>query len=106
MPEPKPTNRRVWIAAWAALCVAGIAATSALNTTSSPPEPSRDRPLSADCDQRIADLDKWVAERKQERAEEREEEGKESGIVALSAVHVDDDDVCHDAITEHFDTTR
>ncbi|MET8468436.1 hypothetical protein ABZY90_05295 [Streptomyces sp. NPDC006422] len=103
MPEPKPTNRRAWIAVWAVMCVAGLAATSALNTSSSTPEPSRDERLGSDgCDRRIADLDQWVAERKQE----REEEGKGSGIVALSAVHVDDDDVCHDAITEHFDTKR
>lgn len=102
MPEPKPTDRRVWVAAWAVLCVAGLAATSALNATSSTPEPSGDKPLSSDCDQRITDLEKWVAERKRE----RDAEGKESGIVTLSAVHVDDEDVCHDAIAEHFAAER
>ncbi|MFD7298208.1 hypothetical protein ACFV9W_33400 [Streptomyces sp. NPDC059897] len=36
VPKPTSMNRRTLIAAWAALCVGGLAATSALNASPTP----------------------------------------------------------------------
>ncbi|MFF3490321.1 hypothetical protein ACFYWS_03135 [Streptomyces sp. NPDC002795] len=97
MPKPISTSRRAWIAAWAALCVAGLAATSALDDSSTP-EQQTEKPAHADCDARIADLDKWMAA--------REQKEKESGVITLSSVQVDPEDECHDAIVDHLDDQR
>ncbi|MGW0683673.1 hypothetical protein ACWD2L_09980 [Streptomyces sp. NPDC002754] len=94
---PKPMNRRVLIAAWAVLCLGGLAATFALNAPSAP-ERQAEKPTHADCDARIAKLDKWMAA--------REKKEKESGVFALTSVQVDPEDVCHDAIADHLDDRR
>ncbi|MGD6747779.1 hypothetical protein ACOKM3_38755 [Streptomyces sp. BH106] len=97
MPKPKPMNRRTLIAAWAVLCVGGLAATSALNGSSAS-DTRTEKPARTDCDQRIADIEKWTAER------EREEE--KSGVISLSSIQVGTEDACHDAILDHFDDAR
>lgn len=53
------------------------------------------QPAHVDRDARIAELDTWVAA--------REKRDKESGDITLSAVQVDPEDACHDAIVEHLD---
>ncbi|MFI5658472.1 hypothetical protein [Streptomyces sp. NPDC051684] len=102
MPKPIPVNRRSLIAAWAVLCLGGLAATAALNASPTRERQTEPRPerqsAHADCDARIAKLDKWMAV--------REQEDKESGDATLSAVQVDPEDVCHDAVAEHLDARR
>ncbi|WP_425825625.1 hypothetical protein [Streptomyces fractus] len=90
-------NRRTLIAAWAALCVAGLAATTVLDDSSTPDQRTG-KPARAGCEERIADIEKRMAER------EREE--KKSGVFSLSAVQVDPEDVCSDAIRQHFEDAR
>ncbi|MFJ8950778.1 hypothetical protein ACIRO1_11780 [Streptomyces sp. NPDC102381] len=97
MPKPTPMNRRTLIAAWAVLCVGGLAATSALNGSSASDSTSG-KPARTDCDERIADIEKWMAKR------EREEE--KSGVISLSSIQVGTEDGCRDAIVDHFDDKR
>ncbi|MCX4506465.1 hypothetical protein ACH4E9_18570 [Streptomyces anulatus] len=53
MPKPIRMGRRTWVAAWAVLCVAGLAATAGLKSASAP-EPPPERPVSAECREFIA----------------------------------------------------
>lgn len=102
MPKPTPMNRRTLIAAWAVLCLGGLTATAALNASPTPGQHTGQKPekqpAHADCDARIAELDKWTAA--------REQKDKESGDITFSAVQVEPDDACHDAIVEHVDDRR
>ncbi|MFZ3573205.1 hypothetical protein ACOKM5_40375 [Streptomyces sp. BH097] len=93
MPRPIPTGRRAWIATWAGVCAAGLAATCALNT-SSKPDPQPEEPVSARCAELIASVEKQLAK--------DEGDGKRDGVVAFSHMWSADEDDCHDALSDHF----
>ncbi|MEU0160359.1 hypothetical protein ABZ154_16350 [Streptomyces sp. NPDC006261] len=95
MPKPIRTGRRTWVAAWAALCVAGLAATAGLRATSAP-DPRRERPVSAECREYTAHIEKLLREK-------AEQEGGDGGILAFPRdrfVGVAHD--CGDEIRDHF----
>ncbi|MGW7079899.1 hypothetical protein [Streptomyces sp. NPDC054866] len=93
MLKPIPMSRRMWVAAWAALCAAGIAATAELNSSSARgPQPKK--PVSAECGEYIADIERQLAQAKQE--------GKEDGVLGFSRVRVGTKDDCGDELRDHF----
>ncbi|MGW6024290.1 hypothetical protein [Streptomyces sp. NPDC055099] len=92
MPQPKPMSRRRWIAVWAVLCAGGLAATAALNP-SSPRDPEPTKPVSAECGQYIANIERQLAKAKQE--------GEEDGVLTFSRIQVGAED-CSDELREHF----
>ncbi|MFH9202112.1 hypothetical protein ACH4KO_31695 [Streptomyces anulatus] len=55
MPKPIRMGRRTWVAAWAVLCVAGLAATAGLKSASTP-DPQPESPVSAECREFIASV--------------------------------------------------
>ncbi|WP_308406497.1 hypothetical protein [Streptomyces sp. AC602_WCS936] len=93
----------MWVAAWAVLCAAGIAATAALDTSPAPdpqPDPRSDRreePVSAECAEYIADVERQLAK--------AEEEGQDEGLVAFTRTRVGADD-CGDELRDHFGGDR
>lgn len=93
MPRPIPTSRRAWIVTWAVLCAAGLAATYGLNT-SSEPDPQPEKPVSAQCAELIASIEKQLAK--------NERDGKKDGVVAFSRIRNADDDDCGDALHDRF----
>ena len=97
MPRPIPTRRRTWIAVWAVLCAAGIAATYGLNA-SSEPQPPPEKPVSAQCAELIEDIEGQIAENKRE--------GRDGAVVSFSRIRNADDDDCSDALHEHFGGDR
>ncbi|WP_445526029.1 hypothetical protein [Streptomyces cyslabdanicus] len=93
MPKPIRMSRRSWGAAWAVLCAAGLAATAELNASSAP-DPQPEKSVSAECAERIADIDARLAKAKQE--------GMGDGVVALSRLQVGTEDDCRDDLRDHF----
>ncbi|MEB8338282.1 hypothetical protein [Streptomyces endophyticus] len=93
MPRPIPTSRRAWIAAWAVLCAAGLAATYGLNTSSEADPPPK-KPVSAQCAELIAGIERQLADAK--------EEGGDDVALTFSRVRGADEDDCHDALRDHF----
>ncbi|MEU1194190.1 hypothetical protein [Streptomyces sp. NPDC005859] len=96
MPKPLRMSRRMWGAAWAVLCVAGIAATAALNASPAP-DPQPEKPVSAECAEDIANIETQLAKAKRE--------GNGDGVLAFSRTRVGADD-CSDEILEHFSGDR
>ncbi|WP_331740033.1 hypothetical protein OG613_45135 (plasmid) [Streptomyces sp. NBC_00015] len=96
MPKPLRMSRRTWVAAWVVLCVAGIAATAALNAGPAP-DPRPEKPVSAECAEYIADIEAQLAKAKVE--------GNDDGVLAFSRTRVGADD-CHDALLDHFSGDR
>ncbi|MFD4021895.1 hypothetical protein ACFWRV_00010 [Streptomyces sp. NPDC058576] len=97
MPKPIRMNRRTWVAAWAALCAAGLVATAQLENSSAPGPPP-EKPVSAECRKFIADIDTQLA-----RAGQR---GEEEGVLAFSRSRVDTGEGCHDALRAYFRSHR
>jgi hypothetical protein len=89
-------SRRTWVAAWAVLCVAGIAATAALNA-SGKSEEQPEKPVSAECAEYISEIETLLDRAKAE--------GNDDGVIALSRTQVGADD-CHDEILDHFGGDR
>lgn len=88
----------MWIVVWAVLCVGGLAATTALNT-STPREAQPTKPISAECDRYIANIERQLA-----KAEQKGDD--EDGVVAFSRVRVGAEDDCRDEFRDHFTTNR
>ncbi|MFI1488072.1 hypothetical protein [Streptomyces sp. NPDC020747] len=96
MPKPLRMSRRTWVTAWVVLCVAGIAATAALNAFPEP-DPQPEKPVSAECAEYIADIEAQLAKAKVE--------SNDDGVLAFSRTRVGADD-CHDALLDHFSGDR
>ncbi|WP_327188229.1 hypothetical protein [Streptomyces sp. NBC_01334] len=96
MPKPLRMSRRTWVAAWAVLCVAGVAATAALDAVPAP-DPRPEKPVSAECAEYIADIEAQLAKAKVE--------GNDDGVLAFSRTRVGAHD-CHDALLDHFSGDR
>lgn len=75
MPKPIRMGRRAWVAAWAVLCVAGLAATAGLKSAPAP-DPQPERPVSAECREYIADIKTQL--------DKAEQQGGGDGILAFS----------------------
>ncbi|MFG3154892.1 hypothetical protein ACGF7W_22900 [Streptomyces sp. NPDC048219] len=101
MPEPTriPMSRRRWIAAWVVLCAAGLAATAALNASSTPDQRSGvdEKPVSAECAEYIADVERRLAEARQG--------GEDDGVLAFSRTSAGAED-CSDELRDHFGADR
>ncbi|MFF3493352.1 hypothetical protein ACFYWS_18565 [Streptomyces sp. NPDC002795] len=93
MPRPIPTSRRTWVAAWAVLCAAGLAATYGLKAASEP-DPPPEKPVSARCAELIAGIERQLAE--------NEQDGEKGGVVSFSHVRSADEDDCRDALHDRF----
>ncbi|MEU0626405.1 hypothetical protein [Streptomyces sp. NPDC005989] len=93
MPKPIRMSRRSWIAAWAVLCAAGLAATAGLNASSAP-APRPEKPVSAECAERIADIETQLAKAK------REDKG--DGVLTFSRIQVGTEDDCRGDLRNHF----
>ncbi|MET7491298.1 hypothetical protein [Streptomyces sp900116325] len=93
MPKPIRMSRRSWVAAWAVLCAAGLAATAKLNATSAP-APQPEKSVSAECAERIADIETQLAKAKLE--------GKGDGMLVFSRVQVGAEDDCRDDLRNPF----
>jgi hypothetical protein len=89
-------SRRAWVAAWVVLCVAGIAATAALNAFPAP-DPQPEKPVSAECAEYVADIETQLAKSKAD--------GNDDGVLAFSRTRVGADD-CSDDILDHFSGDR
>ncbi|MEU2587941.1 hypothetical protein ABZ612_34665 [Streptomyces avermitilis] len=96
MPKPLRMSRRMWVAAWAVLCVAAIVATAALNAFPTP-DPQPEKPVSAECAEYIADIETQLAKAKVE--------GNDDGVLAFTRTRVGADD-CSDEILDHFSGDR
>ncbi|MGW6925206.1 hypothetical protein ACWGA9_28725 [Streptomyces sp. NPDC054950] len=96
MPKPLRMSRRMWIAAWAVLCVAGIAATAALNAFPAP-DPQTEKPVSAECAEYIADIEAQLAKAKVK--------GNDDGVLAFTRIAVGAND-CSDEVLDHFSGDR
>lgn len=83
---------RCWVAARAVLCVAGMAATAALNAFPAP-DPQPEKPVSAECAEYIADIETQLAKAKSE--------GNDDGVLAFTRTRVGADD-CSDEVLDHF----
>ncbi|MFF9811611.1 hypothetical protein ACF1G5_42180 [Streptomyces coeruleorubidus] len=96
MPKPLGKSRRTWVAAWAVLCAAAIAATAALNAfPASDPQP--EKPVSAECAEYIADIETQLAKAKVE--------GNDDGVLSFTRTRVGAD-ACSDEILDHFSGDR
>lgn len=95
MPKPIAMNRRTWIAGWAALCVAGFAATAAMNASSTP-DPNPENPA---CAEYIAHIDELLLAKE-------DREGKEDGVLGFSRVQVGTQDDCSDELRNHVSGGR
>ena len=96
MPKPLWKSRRIWITAWVVLCAAGLAITAEL-TASSTTDAQPETPVSAECAKYIADVEKKLAEAKQE--------GTDDGVLAFSRIRVGAED-CSDELRDHFRADR
>lgn len=94
MPKSIPRNHLMWGAAWAVLCVAGLATTAQLNASSAP-DPQPEHPFSPQCATLIADIERQMAKTRKEESEKRH-------VVAYSWVRTNTDDSCDDEIHDHF----
>ncbi|MYR44675.1 hypothetical protein GTW67_22230 [Streptomyces sp. SID5910] len=99
MPIRIPMSRRRWIAAWVALCAAGLAVTAALNASSAPGPRSekRGQPVSAECAEYIADVERQLAEARKD--------GQDDGVLAFSRTRSGAED-CTDELRDHFGGDR
>ncbi|MET9921201.1 hypothetical protein ABZZ04_29600 [Streptomyces sp. NPDC006435] len=97
MPKPIRMSRRSWVAVWTVLCAAGLAATAGLNASSAP-EPQPEKPVSAECAERIADVGAQLAKAG------REDGGDE--VLAFSRIRTGTEDDCRDALHDHFRGAR
>ncbi|MFH8805554.1 hypothetical protein ACH4F6_39470 [Streptomyces sp. NPDC017936] len=99
MPKLLRTGRRMWAAAWAVLCAAGIATTAALNASPAhdpqPQEPGKT--VSAECAEYIAVIETQLAKAK--------EEGKDDGLLTFTRNRAGADD-CSDELRDHFSGDR
>ncbi|MFF4829494.1 hypothetical protein ACFY20_42695 [Streptomyces sp. NPDC001312] len=86
-------SRRSWVAAWAVLCAAGLAATAKLNASSAP-APQPEKSVSGECAERIADIETQLVKAKQE--------GKGDGMLVFSRVRVGTEDDCRDDLRNLF----
>lgn len=93
MPKPIRMSRRSWIAAWAMLCVVGLAATAGLNASSAP-DPQPEKPVSAECAERIADIETQLAKAR------REDKG--DGVLVFSQIQVGTENDCLDDLRNQF----
>ncbi|MGW1552703.1 hypothetical protein [Streptomyces sp. NPDC002346] len=93
MPKQIRMSRRSWVAAWAVLCAAGLAATAKLNASSAP-DSQPEKSVSAECAARIADIEAQLAKARQE--------GKGDGVLVFSRVQVGSEDDCRDDLRNHF----
>lgn len=93
MPKPIRMSRRSWIAAWAMLCAAGLAATAGLNASSAP-DPQPEKPVSAECAERIADIETQLAKAR------REDKG--DGVLVFSQIQVGTENDCLDDLRNQF----
>lgn len=93
MPKPIRMSHRTWVAAWAVLCGAGLAATAELKDSSAP-GPQSVKPVSAECREYIADLEVQLAGAGQE--------GKGDVVLAFSRSQVGTGEGCHDALRDYF----
>ncbi|MGQ4715561.1 hypothetical protein ACUN22_17950 [Streptomyces anulatus] len=91
MPKPIRMGRRTWVAAWAVLCVAGLAATAGLKSASAP-EPPPERPVSGECREFIAGVKTQL--------DKAEQKGGD-GILAFSRGRVSTVD-CRDELRNLF----
>ncbi|MFD5164026.1 hypothetical protein ACFWMJ_39280 [Streptomyces hawaiiensis] len=96
MPKPLRMSRRTWVAAWVVLCVAGIAATAALNAFPAP-DPQPDKPVSAECAAYIADIETQLAKAKRE--------GNDDGVLSFTRTRAGAED-CSDEVLDHFSGAR
>ncbi|MFI9045984.1 hypothetical protein [Streptomyces sp. NPDC053427] len=91
---PKPIRMsRTWVAAWAVLCAAALAATAKLNASSAP-DPQPEKPVSAECAAFIANIERQLAK--------AEQDGKGDGALAFSRVKAGAEDDCRDDLRNHF----
>ncbi|WP_435284314.1 hypothetical protein [Streptomyces koelreuteriae] len=93
MPKPIRTSRRTWAAAWMVLCAAGLAATAGLDASSAP-DPQPERPVSAECAEYVADIDRQLAE--------AEQEGGGDEVLAFSRVQAGIGQDCNDELRDHL----
>ncbi|NEA95746.1 hypothetical protein G3I22_26210 [Actinospica acidiphila] len=96
MAKPLRRSRRTWVAVWVVLCVAGIAATDALNASPAP-DPQPEKPVSAECAEYIADIEAQLTK--------VEREGTDNAVLALTRTRAGADD-CSDEIRDHFSGDR
>ncbi len=84
------------VAVWVVLCVAGIAATAALNASPAP-DPQPEKPVSAECAEYIAGIEAQLTK--------AEREGTDNAVLALTRTRAGADD-CSDEIRDHFSGDR
>ncbi|WP_217167799.1 hypothetical protein [Streptomyces sp. AC512_CC834] len=97
MPKPIRMSRRMWAAAWAVLCAAGLAATAALNA-SSVPDQQLEKPVGTECAEYIADVEVRLAEAGQE--------GRGGEVLAFSRVRAGTENDCGEELRNHFGGAR
>ncbi|QES39835.1 hypothetical protein DEJ49_01560 [Streptomyces venezuelae] len=97
MPMPRPRHRRTWIATWAVLCAGGVAATAALNASSTPDRPPEE-PVSAQCRAYIAEVDRQLAE--------AEQGGRRDRVQAYAGIRNSGEDDCDDELARHLREIR
>ncbi|WP_399895152.1 hypothetical protein ACGH7X_38740 [Streptomyces sp. BBFR51] len=97
MPKPIRMSRRMWGAAWAVLCAAGLAATAGLNA-SSVPDQRPEKPVSAECAEYIADIEMRLAEARRE--------GGGGDVLAFSRVQAGTGSDCGEELRNHFGGAR
>lgn len=85
-------SRRAWGAAWVTLCAVGIAATAGLNASSTP-DP-REKPVSAECAEYIANIEKQLAKAKRE--------GESNEMQGFALIRVGTEDDCDDELHDHL----
>ncbi|WP_411078987.1 hypothetical protein [Streptomyces sp. cmx-18-6] len=100
MSKPIRMNRRTWAATWAVLCVAGLAATAGLKAASAP-GPHPEKPVSAECREHVAYVEKQLEKARQK----GEGEGEGEGILAYPRRGVDPVD-CTDELRDLFRSER
>ncbi|MFE9772470.1 hypothetical protein ACFYOV_12485 [Streptomyces sp. NPDC005931] len=93
MAKPIRKSRRKWVATWVVLCAVGLVATAGLNASSAP-DPQHERPVSAECAEHAADIERQLAK--------GEQEGDGDGVLAFSRVRVDTGADCSYELREHF----
>ncbi|WP_030861123.1 hypothetical protein [Streptomyces sp. NRRL S-37] len=97
MPEPIRTSRRTWVAAWVVLCAAGLVATAGLNASTAP-GPRPERPVSAECAEYVADIERQVAEARQK--------GERDRVLVFSRVQNGTDDDCGEELRDRLRDDR
>ncbi|MFH9397535.1 hypothetical protein [Streptomyces sp. NPDC017413] len=94
MPQQiRTTSRRMWITAWAVLCVAGLAGIAGLRASSAP-DPRPGQPGGAECGEYIANIEAQLAKADQER--------KEDGVLGFSGIRGATEGDCRDELRDHF----